>query len=350
MNVAFAAGVALAAAAWDSGRSAELVEQEMRRRGVPGLAAAVVRNGTVVWSGRFGLADIENGIHVSEQTVFRFASVSKPITAVAALRLAEARRLSLDQRVSGLLPRLPPEMAGVTLRHLLSHQSGLRHYVSDGREPLTHYARLSDAVAGRFADPLLFEPGSRFGYSTHGYSLLGWAMEAATGREFSELIRDQVFLPAAMTTARTDDVYAIVRHRARGYFRSLGNETRNARPIDPSEKLPGGGLCGTVDDLAAFAASLQSDRLLPLAARQAMWTPQPLAGGTATAYALGWHVGDADGRRFVFHGGSQPGTSALLYLEPDAGIGAVILCNLEQVDFLSLARQLVRGRDLLLSQ
>jgi CubicO group peptidase (beta-lactamase class C family) len=339
-----AGGLGLGAAAtWDAKASTDLVRAEMQRRQVPGLAAAVVRDGAVVWTGAFGLADIENETPVREHTVFRFASVSKPITAVAALRLVDAGRLSLDQAISTIIGVLPPEMAPVTIRHLLAHQSGLRHYRSDGREPLTHYARLSEAVLSRSGDGLLFAPGTRFGYSTHGYSLLGWAMEATMGRPFAEEIRAQVFVPAEMTTARTDDAYAIVPHRARGYFRSLGGQIRNARPMDPSGKLPGGGLCGTILDLAAFAAALHGDRLLSLQTRQAMWTPQRLADGSATEYGLGWHVGQADGRRFVFHGGSQPGASAVVYLEPDAAIGAVVLSNLEQVDLLSLARGLVRA-------
>jgi serine beta-lactamase-like protein LACTB, mitochondrial len=338
------AGLALGAGtAWDAETRAELVREEIRRRQLPGLAAAVVRDGAVVWSGAFGLADIENETPVRERTVFRFASVSKPVTAVAALRLVDAGRFSLDQAISTLVGTLPAEMAPVTIRHLLAHQSGLRHYQPDGREPLTHYARLSEAVRSRSGDRLLFDPGTRFAYSTHGYSLLGWVMEAATGRAFAEEMRARVFAPANMASARTDDVYAIVPHRARGYFRSLSGEIRNARPIDSSDKLPGGGLCGTILDLAAFAAALQDDRLLSLRARHAMWTPQRLADGSATEYGLGWHIGQADGHRFVFHGGSQPGTSALLYLEPDAAIGAVVLSNLEHVDFLSLARRLIRS-------
>lgn len=143
-----------------------------------------------------------------------------------------------------------------------------------------------------------------------------------------------------MATARTDDVYALVPHRSRGYFRSLTGEIRNARPMDPSDKVPGGGLCGSLLDLAAFAAALQGGRLLPTAAIEAMWAPQPLADGTATEYGLGWRVGQSASGRFAFHGGTQPGTSAFLYLERDTATAVVILSNLEQMDYRPLSRRL----------
>ena len=341
MNLLLLATGLAVGASWNGASSRTLVQEVMRGRQIPGMAAAVVREGTTIWSETFGLADLEQQVAVTPQTVFRFASVSKPMTAVAAMRLAAAERLSLEDEVGRLVEGLPPDLSHVTVRQLLTHQSGLRHYRSDEREPLRRYHRLSEVVLGRAGDGLLFEPGSRHSYSTHGYSLLGWALEKAAGRAFEETMRAQVFTPARMATARVDDIYALVPHRTRGYFLSLAGELRHARPVDPSDKYPGGGLCGTILDLAAFAAALQDDRLIPASARAAMWTPQTLADGNATDYGLGWHVGERDGRRFVFHTGSQPGTSAFLYMEPDTGMAAVLLANLEQVDFSALARRLV---------
>lgn len=338
-----------AQARWNAEPSVAVIRGEMESRGIPGLAAAVIREGRVVWSGTFGLADVENAVPVTPRTIFRFASVSKPITAVAALRMVEAGRLALDQPISAVVRGLPADMSKVTVRHLLAHQSGLRHYQPDPREGLPHFTYLPDAVRSRAADARLFEPGARFSYSTHGYSVLGWSMEMAAGRSFAEEIRAQVFEPAGMTTARTDDLYAIIPHRAQGYFRSLGGELRNSRPMDPSDKLPGGGLCGTILDLAAFAAALQSDRLLRTNTREMMWTAQRLADGLSTDYGLGWHLGERDGRRYVFHSGSQPRSSSFIYLEPDRGLAVVLLGNLEQVDFLPLVRRLLRVGDVTVS-
>jgi serine beta-lactamase-like protein LACTB, mitochondrial len=316
------------------------VRAEMARRAIPGLAAAVVQDGKVVWSGVFGLADLENRVPVTRRTVFRFASVSKPITAVAALRLVEDGRLALDQPARTLIPELPAALSAITVRHLLAHQSGIPHHQPPARDGLPHHARVSDAFLARAAEPLLFEPGARFGYSTHAYSLLGWVMEAASRRRFAEELRASVFVPARMTTARTDDLYEVIPHRAQGYFRSLGGELRNSQPMDPSDRVPGGGLCGTILDLAAFAAALQGDGLLPKPARARMWTPQRLADGSVTGYGLGWYVDESEGRLSVHHGGTQPRTSGILYLLPDESLAVAVLANLEQVDHRPLARRL----------
>jgi serine beta-lactamase-like protein LACTB len=309
-----------------------LVREQMAQRRIPGMAVAVVTNGSVALVQTLGLADIENDVPVTRQTVFRFASVSKPITAVAAMQLVEAGRLSLDATLSSL---------GITVRQLLAHQSGLRHYQPRAtREPLQHFTSLTDAFTEHAADPLAYESGTRFSYSTYGYVALGCALENATGNSFLDHLRAGVFLPAGMTNARADHLYEIIPHRARGYFLSRNGQWRNSEPADNSGKIPGGGLVGTIDDLAAFAAALQSGKLLSAQTRDIMWTPQKLADRTLTDYALGWHVGVQNGQREIYHSGSQASTSSFIYLQPDQRMAVAILSNLEQVDFLSLARQI----------
>jgi len=316
----------------------QVVQTEREQRHIPGLAVMVVRNGVPEWTGCFGLADLENALPVTEQTVFRFASVSKAVTAVAALRLVEAGRLRLDDDVAAILGA---GKGAMTVRHLLAHQSGLRHYQPRAsREALTHYNRLADVVRAKAGDPALFAPGTKFGYTTHGYVVLGRAIEVATGREFGEHLRSDLLAAAGMKTARVDDLYAVIPHRAQGYFRSLTGELRNSEPADLSDRIPGGGLCGTIKDLGAFAASLQRHALLSRDMTGRMWTPQVLADGSVTTYGLGWYVGTHDGRREVYHPGTQARVSSLVWLAPDHGVAVVILGNLEQVNFLPLARQL----------
>ena len=321
---------------------AQRVRAEMDERHIPGLAVMVVREGQTIWTGCFGLADLENAIPVTGQTVFRFASVSKAITAVAAMRLVEAGRLTLDASVTEMLAADGVVLDGrITVRHLLSHQSGLRHYQPQaGREPLRHYNRLADVLRAKAGDAPLFAPGTKFGYTTYGYVVLGRVIELAGGAEFAEQMRAGVFVAAGMKTARVDDLYTLIPHRAQGYFRSLNGEWRNSEPSDLSEKIPGGGLCGTINDLAAFAAALQRGTLLSPATMALMWTPQTLTDGSATSYGLGWYVGTANGRREVYHPGTQAKVSSMLWLSPDDDIAVVILGNLEQLNFLSLARQL----------
>lgn len=317
-----------------------LVSEQMAQRRIPGMAVAVVRNGSVALVRTLGLTDIENDVPVTRQSVFRFASVSKAITAVAAMQLVEAGRLSLDATLPALGMGVPAHMTGITVRQLLAHQSGLRHFQARAtREPLQHFTSLTDAFTDHAADQLAFESGTRFSYSTYGYVVLGCALENATGNSFLDQLRTSVFVPAGMTNARADHLYEIIPHRARGYFLSRNGQWRNSEPSDNSGKIPGGGLVGTIDDLAAFAAALQNGKLLSAHTRDIMWTPQKLANGTVTDYALGWHVSTQKGQREVYHSGSQSSTSSFIYLQPANRIAVVVVSNLEQVDFLSLTRQ-----------
>lgn len=324
-----------------------LIRAEMARLHLPGLGVAVVRDGRRVWSGYFGQADLENGIPVTRRTVFRFASASKPMTAVAALRLVARGRLKLDAPIrEGLGSEAGAVGEFTTLRHLLAHQSGLRHYQPrPGEEPLRHFARLAEALRERAQDPPLFVPGSGFGYSTHGYLVIGRLMERVEGRAFEEWMDRDLFKPSGMSTARVEDAHALIPHRARGYFWSLKGEWRNSAPADLSDRIPGGGLCGTVGDLAAFAAAVQSHRLLSPELTEAMWTPQRLPDGTPTGYGLGWYLADWEGRREAYHPGTQSQVSSLIYLQPDHGLGIVFLGNGEQASFLPLARRLARMWD-----
>jgi CubicO group peptidase (beta-lactamase class C family) len=322
-------------------RIAALVRQQIAQRRIPGMAVAVVTNGGVALVQTFGHADLENDVPVTRQTVFRFASVSKPITAVAVMQLVEAGRLSLDATLPSLGMEVPAHLTGITVRQLLAHQSGLRHYQPRATlEPLRHFTTLTEAFAAYSADPLAFEPGTRFSYSTCGYVVLGCALESAAESSFLDQMRARVFLPAGMTNARADHLYEIIPHRAQGYFLSRNGQWRNSEPADNSGKIPGGGLVGTIDDLAAFAAALQNDKLLSAPTRELMWTPQKLADGTVTDYALGWHVGAHNGHREVYHSGSQARTSSFLYLQPENRVAVVVLSNIEQLDFLSLARKI----------
>ncbi len=318
-----------------------LIRREMEQRHIPGLAVAVVQNSSISWMQTFGLADVENSVAVTPQTVFRFASVSKPITATAVMQLVETGRLSLDATLPALGMEVPQHLAAITVRQLLAHQSGLRHYQPHAQlEPLRHFSTLDEAFQAHVADPLLFEPGTRFGYTTYGYLVLGCALEKVEKISFLDQLRTRVLLPTGMTNARADHFYEIIPHRAQGYFRSRNGELRNSQPIDVSDKIPGGGLAGTIWDLASFAAALQNEKLLPARTLEQMWLPQKLTDGTTTGYGLGWHVGGGNRHREVFHSGTQAGTSSFLYLRPGDRVAVAVLSNLEQTDFLSVARRI----------
>ena len=191
-----------------------VIGETMRAHGIPGLTAAVSR-GEVLWTRAFGEADVENHVPATPETVFRLASLSKPITAVAVMQLAEKGRLDLDADVRRYVAGFPRKPWPITSRQLLSHLGGIRHYRDGEWSSVKRYVSVLDGLDLFKDDPLEHEPGSRYLYSTHGYSLLGAVVEAVAGRPLLEQLREAVFSLAGMASARDDDSRELQSGRAR---------------------------------------------------------------------------------------------------------------------------------------
>lgn len=314
----------------------------MPRLAIPGLSAAVVLNRELRWSAGYGQADVENAVPATPITVYRLASVSKPISATAVLALWERGKLDLDAPVQRYVPAFPDKPWPVTARELLGHQSGVRNWTEEEFHSTRRYHTIKDTLAAFKDDPLLFEPGTRTQYTSFGFTLLGAVVEGAAGGTFMDQLRTLVFQPAGMESARDDDVLAIVPHRASGYQKRADGTVLNAPLSDTSNRLPGGGLLADVEDVARFASALQRGLLLKPETLQAALTPQPLRGGRATGYGLGWVLGRRGSRHEAYHIGGQPQVSTVLYMLPDSGVAVAILCNLEgeETSLLELARQM----------
>jgi serine beta-lactamase-like protein LACTB, mitochondrial len=311
------------------------------RLGAPGLSIGVVRDRELRWSAGYGLADLENEVPATPISVYRLASVAKPITATAVLQLWERGKLDLDAPIQRYVPGFPDKPWPITARHLLAHQSGVRNWTAEEFHNTRRFSSITESLEPFKDDALLFEPATRTQYSSLGFTLLGAAIEGAGGAPFMEQLRASVFQPAGMESARDDNVFAIVPHRARGYFRHGDGSLANAPLTDTSNRTPGGGLVATAEDVARFASALQRGLLLKPETLQAALTAQKLRGGRVTGYGLGWVVGRRGARREAYHVGGQPQVSTVLYMQPDAGVAVAILANLEGVEnaLLDLARQ-----------
>src|SRR5450631_2850464 len=196
------------------------VAKFMEASKAPGISAAVVQNGEFVWSGAFGMADLENSVPATSRTLYRIGSISKPITATAAMVLWERGKLDLDSPVQKYCPQFPQKKWPITTRELLGHLGGIRYY----NVPETpYYESESDPEVGNvhhfdngiegglkfFAnDPLLAQPGTHFNYSTQGYTLAGCAVEGASGKKYADAIRESVLVRAGMLQTRPDDRFA----------------------------------------------------------------------------------------------------------------------------------------------
>ncbi|HEY0172090.1 MAG TPA: serine hydrolase domain-containing protein [Pyrinomonadaceae bacterium] len=319
-----------------------LVAAEMAKQKIPGMSVAVVAGGRPLWAAGFGMQDVENDVPARASTVYRLGSISKPVTAVAVMQLFERGRLDLDAPVQKYCPAFPEKQWPVTTRQVLGHLSGIRHYKSDEEFNSTRfYATVADGLSMFKDDPLLSEPGTKYNYTTHGYSVLGCVVEGASGRRFADFVRENILAPAGMGSMRVDSVADIIRNRAQGYRITDRGELTNSPLADNSYKVPGGGFVSTVEDLAKFAAALQAGGLLRRETSEMMYARQKTKDGKETNYGLGWGVGvRQNGQRAVGHSGGQQRVSTFLHMQPDQRLAVVLMSNLEGARLGDLSQQI----------
>lgn len=315
-----------------------MVIEKMAADRIPGLSIAVAVDGRLAWSRGFGMADLENFVPATATTAYRTASIGKPMTATAIMQLVERGQIDLDAPVQRYCPAFPEKRWPVTTRHLLAHTSGIRHYGGPNEEEelfnTVHYESVVEALDIFKADPLLFEPGTDFLYSTFGYNTLGCVVEGAAGQDFRSYMQEHVFGPAGMVGTRDDDPAALIPRRAEGYVYGEGGDLRNSRSVDMSSKLPAGGFVTTAEDLVRFAIAVMQGTLIRRATFEQMISPVRLADGEVVEQGLGWGLFPGErwyGEREAFHGGMTPTVSAMLYLLPDRQFAVALLTNLEGV-------------------
>ncbi len=307
----------------------EIIARAIAAKNISAISVAVAINGQIQYQQAFGKADLENDVAATPETLFRTASIAKPMTAVAAMRLVEDNKLDLDAPVQKYCPAFPPKPWPVTTRELLGHLSGIRHYKEGEVENTRHYAKLSDGFTIFAGEPLLFEPGTKFQYSTYGFSGLGCVLEGAAGKSYPELMQQLVFTPAHMMHTLVDDAFAIVPHRARGYSKRE-SQVINAGLMDSSYKIPGGGYVSTPGDLVTFADALLSATLVKSSTLKTMWTSQTLRDGSQTGYGMGWGIGEFEGQGIVAHTGGQSGASSSLTVYPDRKMAIAVMINMDE--------------------
>ena len=297
--------------------------------GAPGAAVCVIREGRILWSRGFGLADLEQGVPVTAETRFRIGSVSKALTSVAVGRLVQDGRLDLDSPVQRYVPGFPAKRYPITVRHVAGHLAGIRHYLPGEFENREHYPTITQGLAIFAADSLLFEPGTAFAYSSYGYNLLGAVIEGASGRSYVEYMAESVLGPAGMTHTSPEHPDSIIPGRGRYYTRADSTgPIVNAPFVDNTYKWPSGGYLSTAEDLARFGDRLLRGELLRAETLELLWTSMRTSDGTATDYGIGWTVErDSLGRRRARHSGGSVGGTAHLIIYPDDRLVVAVLVN-----------------------
>ncbi len=307
------------------------VHAEMQRQKVPGIAVAVIKNGRVVKAGGYGLANVELGVPAAAATVFQSGSVAKQFTAVAVMLQVQDGKLALDDPITNYLPGAPNAWQSITVRHLLTHTSGIPDYTDDGLDMRRDYSE-DDLAKLAFGLKLEFPAGSRWNYSNLGYVLLGNIVRKVSGRFYGDVLRERVFAPLGMKSARVIAEDEIVPHRAAGYRLVLG-ELKNQEWVSPSlNTTADGGLYLTVLDLVAWDAGLRAGALLEPGSWKQILEPVKLPSGATYPYGFGWFIDDFSGQKRQHHGGRWQGFSTYIsrYLDDDLTI--VVLCNLAGAD------------------
>lgn len=307
-----------------------VAEARLHRPVSPGLSVAVAVDGDIVFSKGYGLADAEQDVPASPETVYRIGSITKQFTAAAIMRLVEAGELSLEDPITAFLPDYPVQGHEVTLRHLLNHTSGIKsytgldesHWQREFRLDLTH-----DEVMELFAElPFDFEPGARYSYNNSAYYLLGVIIENVTGTSYPEYIERSLFDPLGLNHTLYCDVRRIVPDRAEGYEYD-GGELVNAAYL--SMDIPGaaGALCSTVGDLVDWTRMLHDGDVVSPGSFEAMTAPTVLTTGDTTGYGFGLALGELEGHRWIAHGGGINGFASYLAYYPVEALTIAVLTN-----------------------
>jgi serine beta-lactamase-like protein LACTB, mitochondrial len=303
---------------------------------LPSISIAVAVDGKLRWSHASGDVDLESHVPASRTTKYRIGSVSKLITAAAVMRLADAGKIDLDTPIQAYVPSFPVKPSPITLRLLLGHLAGIRHYGPTDRMHergffvTRHYASTTDALEIFSSDALLSEPGTKYFYSSYGFNLAGAAVEGASGQSFFPAVRSLVLVPGGIDAVDVDDIEAIVDQRARGYRRDKDGALANSNNVDSCYKLPSGGLLATPEALVRFASLHLAPGFLSAKALSQMFTSQTTTEGEATGIGLGWRIAkQKDGRVVYHHGGLIEGGRAFVLLDPERKIAVAIATNIE---------------------
>ena len=318
----------------------DVLSAEILKQHLPGISVAVVRDGQIIKTAAGGFADLELGVPVTLRTVFQIQSITKTFTSAAILLLAEEGKLSLDDPVAKYLEDTPASWTNITIRHLLTHTSGIKDFINSPTRSLRLEVSEGDVLEATAPRSLIFQPGERYTYSNTNYHLLAMIIRKLTGKWYGDFLRERIFVPLGMTNTRPVSLSALVTNRASGYVWT-GKEYRKGTFIAESVlSYGGGGILSTAPDMALWAEALMAGKILKPESLAQAWTPARLNNGTNSSYGLGWGIGRVEGHREMQHsGGHATGFTSFLAIYPDDRLAVVVLLNRNGADPGRIARR-----------
>jgi len=301
-----------------------------------GLAAAVAREGKLVFEDYRGSADLEHRVPVTRDTRLGIASITKAFTGVALLKLWETGRIDLDAPVQKYVPSFPVKPEGtITPRLLAAHLAGIRHWKAERTPELyaTHFDDVSKILRLFENDPLESAPGTRYSYSSYGYDLLGAVIQAASGESYTDDVSRALLSPLHLDATGFDDVRRVLPHRVRRYsFYDPVTFDEKSEPVrvpdwDYSHNLAGGNMFSTARDLVRFGSAFVRPGFLN---REAwlLLTTRPRIDSVESPMSFGWFVSEKDRTpREIHTSGSNAGVQAALYVYPDSALVVAVHSN-----------------------
>jgi D-alanyl-D-alanine carboxypeptidase len=310
----------------------DYVKAEMEKQHIPGVSIAVVKEGKIIKVEGYGMANVELNVPARPDTVYKIGSVSKQFIASGIMMLIQEGKISLDDNISKFLEGTPDTWKDITIRHLLTHTSGIVRE-APGFDPLK-IQNDADVIKTAYPLPLRFAPGEKWEYCNVGYFSLAEIIRKVTGKSWGDYLGEHMFTPVGMSATRTTTIADLVQNRANGYIWRNG-KLQNAEIYFALR--PSGAFLSSVLDLAKWDAALYTDKFLKSSVREQMWTPVKLNNGTYHPYGFGWELSPIAGHKRVHHGGSLPGFRAAMARFVDDKLTVVVLTNSDNANPAAIA-------------
>jgi CubicO group peptidase (beta-lactamase class C family) len=310
------------------------------RADAPGASVIVVRRGKILYQHAFGMANLEDRVAATTATNYRLASVTKQFTAMSIMILAERGRLSYDSKLTDFFPDFPDYGKRITIRHLLTHTSGLADYedlIPEGTTVPVRDKQVLELL--KTQHDTVFPPGSRFSYSNSGYATLALVVEKVSGMSFAQFLKQNIFAPLRMTgTVAFEQGISTVEHRAYGYT-AADNKFRRHDQSLTSSVLGDGGIYSSVEDLYKWDQALYTTKLVSRETLKRAFTPAAASDHEGASYGFGWYVETYREHRMLWHYGSTVGFRTAILRFPDEQLSVVVLVNRDTADAQELARK-----------
>jgi D-alanyl-D-alanine carboxypeptidase len=307
-----------------------LIKQEMQKHQIAGIALAISKDGRLIKTNAYGVANLEWNVPVTEDTVFEIGSITKQFTAACILLLVQDGKLSLDDKINDRLKVAPTNWSNITIRHLLTHTSGLQNYtIIDGFELRQHLTQ-EQFIQKLGTQPVVFQPGDSWTYCNSGYNLLGYIVENTSGKTYWEFLHERILGPLGMNATQDRAPSVMIPHRAAGY--EMKNHQPTNRDHDLTDIFSAGAIVSSISDMAKWDAAVNGETLLNQSSKQSWWTPTKLNNGKVQNYGFGWFLDDFKGHKNIGHGGATSGFSASIQRFPEDHLSVILLCNADEMN------------------